>query len=294
MKKIVYALAILFFILPSVSSAAALTQQQANSLIAVVQSSPGTPASAFVSLITAFSNITTTQASSLITVVQAAPGVPANAFVNLLTSFTVDTPAVQPVTQTPTTQTNQQTTAVSELKISNVKTVPTIDQTSFEWDTNLSSEGKVYVTKQGESLPQVVASFSGVATHHTTSLTTQPDTTYSYTIESVMGEKFTKLNGTISTPALPKPTCTLTAVATTSSAGGVVGKIEWTTNLDPANGNHSAVLKGTFFPGRALIPITGGSMSGFRLSSNGPTVFEMAAHNALYGLTTFCSATINL
>jgi len=73
----------------------ALTQQQSTSLIAVVQSSPGTPASAFVSLITAFSNITTNQATSLITVVQSAPGVPANAFVNLLTSFTVDTPATQ-------------------------------------------------------------------------------------------------------------------------------------------------------------------------------------------------------
>lgn len=88
--------------LPSVSSAAALTQQQSASLIAVVQSSPGTPASAFVSLITAFSNITVNQATSLITVVQAAPGVPANAFVNLLTSFTDDTP-----TQPATPATNQ-------------------------------------------------------------------------------------------------------------------------------------------------------------------------------------------
>lgn len=113
MEKITYALAILFCILPSVSSAAALTQQQSNSLIAVVQSSPGTPASAFVSLITAFSNITVNQATSLITVVQAAPGVPANAFVNLLTSFTVDTPTTQPATPAvapQTTQTNQQTT----------------------------------------------------------------------------------------------------------------------------------------------------------------------------------------
>jgi len=80
------------------SFAAALTPQQSSSLIAVVQSSPGTPASAFVSLITAFSNITVNQAISLITVVQAAPGVPANAFVDLLTSFTVDTVATPPTT----------------------------------------------------------------------------------------------------------------------------------------------------------------------------------------------------
>lgn len=103
MRKITAILALLFFALPSVSSAAALTQQQSTSLIAVVQSSPGTPASAFVSLITAFSNITTAQASSLITVVQSAPGVPANSFVDLLTSFTVDTPATQSTNVVPNT-----------------------------------------------------------------------------------------------------------------------------------------------------------------------------------------------
>ncbi len=87
-----------FFALPAVSSAAALTPQQSSSLIAVVQSSPGTPASAFVPLITAFSHITVQQATSLIAVVQAAPGVPANAFVDLLISFTADTLAIQPTT----------------------------------------------------------------------------------------------------------------------------------------------------------------------------------------------------
>ncbi|MFZ3043517.1 MAG: hypothetical protein WA058_00165 [Minisyncoccia bacterium] len=85
----------LFLAMPSMTLAAALTPQQAISLIAVVQSSPTTPASAFVSLITAFSNITVNQATSLITVVQSAPGVPANAFVDLLTSFTVDSVATQ-------------------------------------------------------------------------------------------------------------------------------------------------------------------------------------------------------
>lgn len=121
MKKITYTLAILFFILPSVSSAAALTQQQSTSLIAVVQSSPGTPASAFISLITAFSNITTNQATSLITVVQSAPGVPANAFVDLLTSFTVDTPTQsatpatnQVVTQTPSQSVTPTTSATNQ------------------------------------------------------------------------------------------------------------------------------------------------------------------------------------
>src|SRR3989338_1523176 len=110
MKKLLPTLAILSLMLPSISFAAALTSQQSSSLIAVVQSSPGTPASAFVSLITAFSNITVNQATSLIAVVQAAPSVPASAFVNLLTSFTVDTaaaPAVTPVVITQPTQINK-------------------------------------------------------------------------------------------------------------------------------------------------------------------------------------------
>ena len=131
MKKLIPALAILFFILPSVSFATGLTTQQSTSLIAVVQSSPGTPASAFVSLITAFSNITTNQASSLIAVVQASPSTPANAFVNLLVSFTEDTSTTQPTT--PATQTNQQTNQAvtqsqTQTPTSSRSTIPTPTQ----------------------------------------------------------------------------------------------------------------------------------------------------------------------
>ena len=90
MKNLIFVLG--FLLIPSVSFSAQLTNDQANSLIAIVQSSKTTPASAFVSLITAFSSITILQAESLITVIQAAPGVPANAFVNMLLAFTVDIP----------------------------------------------------------------------------------------------------------------------------------------------------------------------------------------------------------
>lgn len=89
MKKLVLVLSLLISV-PCVSFAAPLTQVQSESLINVVQSSPGTPASAFTNLITAFSNITVAQADSLIGVVQAAPGAAANAFVNLLVAFTQD------------------------------------------------------------------------------------------------------------------------------------------------------------------------------------------------------------
>ncbi|MFZ1075580.1 MAG: hypothetical protein WAN50_04375 [Minisyncoccia bacterium] len=99
-----FALTVLFliaFALPAVSSAAALTEQQSISIIGVVQSSPGTAASAFVPLIIAFSNITANQAASLIGVVQSSPGTPAAAFVDLLTSFTVDAPADPAVVNPP-------------------------------------------------------------------------------------------------------------------------------------------------------------------------------------------------
>lgn len=89
-------------ILPSVSFAAPLTTTQANSLISVVQSSTTTPASAFVPLITAFSNITVPQAESLINVIQQSPSTPSNAFVGMLLAFTVDpVPSVAQQTTVP-------------------------------------------------------------------------------------------------------------------------------------------------------------------------------------------------
>ena len=91
-KYLSVVLGVLFFV-PSVSFAASLTQAQAESLINIVQASPGTPASAFTGLITAFSNISAAQANDLIGVIQSSPGTPASAFTGLITSFTADAPA---------------------------------------------------------------------------------------------------------------------------------------------------------------------------------------------------------
>lgn len=206
MKKFAPAFAILFFILPSVSSAAALTQQQANSLIAVVQSSPGTPASAFISLITAFSSITTTQASSLITVVQAAPGVPANAFVNLLTSFTVDTPTA-PVAVTPTIMPVATTqTQTSIIQISSVSIAPTITSAKIEWQTDKPTESKIFLSGGGLS-SKLYKSESGLSTRHSVSISGLiGDTNYSYEMEAIAGETFAKKNGEFRTEVpLPVP-----------------------------------------------------------------------------------------
>lgn len=108
MKK--YIVALMLFV-PSFTFAAPLTTTQAESLINVVQSSPNTPASAFTSLITSFSDITDAQADSLVAVVQAAPGVNPVSFVNMLVAFTIDPVVTQSVTPTPSlgsTQSNPQ------------------------------------------------------------------------------------------------------------------------------------------------------------------------------------------
>ena len=87
MRRLAILLVVLIF-LPAVSFAAPLTETQSESLINVVRSSPDSPASAFTSLVTAFSDITQAQAASLIEVIQASPSSPASAFLGLLTSFT--------------------------------------------------------------------------------------------------------------------------------------------------------------------------------------------------------------
>lgn len=91
MKNKLFTIVFSLLIIPHAVLASPLSDPQARSLIAVVQSSPETPASAFTDLITAFSKITVKQAESLIAVVQAAPGVAPDAFVSMLIAFTEDT-----------------------------------------------------------------------------------------------------------------------------------------------------------------------------------------------------------
>lgn len=102
MKKYILGatLSIGILISPAYTQAAGLTADQATMLINVVKASPSTPASAFISLITAFSGVTVNQATALITVVQSSPAASADVFVPLLTSFTSDAPLItvtQPV-----------------------------------------------------------------------------------------------------------------------------------------------------------------------------------------------------
>lgn len=88
MKKFAVTIIGGLILFPTITLATPLTKLQADSLISVVQSSPGIPASAFTGLITAFSNVTTAQAKSLIGVIQASPTAPASAFESLLFAFT--------------------------------------------------------------------------------------------------------------------------------------------------------------------------------------------------------------
>lgn len=136
-------LAVVFIIHPSFALASPLTNSQAESLIAVVQSSPETPASAFVNFITVFSNITNTQAESLIGVVQASPNTPANAFVNFLIAFTVDPVESLPVLGALSTQV---TNLTNQIKImSDVKTpvvVPVVDKSDILVEVYYNGVGK--------------------------------------------------------------------------------------------------------------------------------------------------------
>lgn len=113
-----------FLAVPASALAVGLTSGQANSLIAVVQSAPGVPASAFVNFITAFSNITVNQATSLVAVVQSAPTAPANAFVDLLISFTQDTTTQAATTQS--TAPSTQATATTQQASSSTPTISRI------------------------------------------------------------------------------------------------------------------------------------------------------------------------
>ena len=234
-------LAILFFTLPSVSFAAALTTQQSTSLIAVVQSSPGTPASAFVSLITAFSNITVNQATSLITVVQAAPGVPAGAFVNLLVSFTEDTSATQSTTPTavvvptvtPQVTNTPDSTGSTLPQITNVQITTSLTSAAIEWETNKPTDSKIFISG-GNISTAVYKSESGVSTRHVANATgLSGGTTYSYEIEAIAGGLTGKKQGSFATKPLPAftsgPTPTVT-LKPLPAGGDYRLSVEWTSN----------------------------------------------------------------
>lgn len=125
MKKYILGSAFLLVVLVmpvSQAQATGLTTQQATTLIQVVQASPGTPASAFVSLITAFSDLNTAQASSLISVVQSSPGTSASVFVPLITSFSSGVSNNQPSSNnapaTQTTTANNGTNVANPMSIS--------------------------------------------------------------------------------------------------------------------------------------------------------------------------------
>ena len=139
--------------IPAFTHAAALTTTQSTSLIAVVQSSPGTPASAFVNLITAFSNITVNQATSLIAVVQASPSTPASAFVDLLTSFTADTVGAQSATSATNqsvTQTTTQSTAPTssnETSVHASSTAPTIISSTTTLSTTTTPSQSIRIVQ---------------------------------------------------------------------------------------------------------------------------------------------------
>lgn len=95
---------------------------------------------------------------------------------------------------------SQNTTVQTNLNVSGVVVTPATDKISFEWNTNLPSEGKVFLSGPGYQTPTVVPSNSGVSTHHVLTITgLSPVSDYSYTVESIAGDKSAKATGSLKT-----------------------------------------------------------------------------------------------
>lgn len=100
----------------------------------------------------------------------------------------------------PSNSQSQNTTAQTILNVSGVVATPATDKISFEWNTNVPSEGKVFLSGPGYQTPTVVPSISGVSTHHVLTITgLSPVSDYSYTVESIAGDKSAKATGSFKT-----------------------------------------------------------------------------------------------
>lgn len=255
---------------PALTQAAALTTAQSTSLIAVVQSSPGTPASAFVNLITAFSNITVNQATSLIAVVQASPSTPATAFVDLLTSFTADTASVQsvtsatsPATTAPSTSTSNAVTLPTATLSPQTQTVSYGSTATVSWSSANAAECSLY-----DSLGVIIKSGSivrgGVAGNYANgSISGKESTTYTYGCNNAVGgtgwkyayvtvcmQGQTVSNGSCKNPITVQPV--INKISVSSAAPGTIVKL-YTTDLPPNSGYGYSV---TFSSGTTNSVIT--------------------------------------
>lgn len=75
----------------------------------------------------------------------------------------------------------------------------TVNSAHLEWDTNLPSNSKVFVTQSG--VTKIVESSSGYSTHHIADITSLTSgTQYLYTVEAISGNQSQKLTSSFNTP----------------------------------------------------------------------------------------------
>jgi hypothetical protein len=241
MKKYILGAILSFSILsyPAFANAAGLTPQQATTLIQVVQASPGTPASAFVSLITAFSDLNVNQASSLITVVQSSPGTAASIFVPLITSFTDNSSA---------TQSNQQTTNITNTSSTNTSSTLSVDlkingsdgplvladnqRITLSWTSNGASCYITNIRPTSGASNQIISGLSPSGSREVYSALSDENNgvivlqcrTADY-VQSRTDEVRTSLSTTVATPvSVPSITITASSGGQSSSAALTVGQ----------------------------------------------------------------------
>ncbi|MEK9207209.1 MAG: peptidoglycan-binding domain-containing protein [Patescibacteria group bacterium] len=90
----------------------------------------------------------------------------------------------------------------TQIEIKSVKVVPSLRSASFEWETNIPTNAKVFVSGSGISTI-VSQSNSGMSTRHiTTASPLQANTSYTFEIEAVSGALVGKNTGSFKTTSL--------------------------------------------------------------------------------------------
>ena len=144
------------------------------------------------SIIPPVSTIPTTapNATSTVSAIPATPATPAQPSPGTGTPATPATPATSAIPATPSTPTSAPTPepikpSLTLIEIKFVKVTPSINSVNFEWETNIPTNAKVFVS--GLNMTTIVSqSVSGLSTHHIASISSlRANTSYEFKIEAV-------------------------------------------------------------------------------------------------------------
>ncbi len=123
----------------------------------------------------------------------ATPAIPAVPVTPLAPSIPATTPATPAIPATPT-PTPTPTSQTKTIEISSVSAYPTLNSVRIEWQTNILTNGKVFLSGK------VYGSESGISTRHIVNISgLSVGIDYSYEIESIAGDQVVKKEGSFST-----------------------------------------------------------------------------------------------